>query len=137
MTTKVDRDNRQWRMGNNRYRRVTIKGADPTTFQPGQLMQYDPADDTWIVYTGALAADRARAVLNLDEAYTMAGATSIPASICISGDVFADKLDLPAAAAGNIDSRPNGAVLSIREQLRDVGILAFDSSEVTENHVTT
>jgi hypothetical protein len=97
-------------------------------------MEYDPVDDTWIVYTGAVITDRARAVLNLDESFTMAGVTEIPASICIAGDVFADKLDLPGAFA--IDDRPNAAVLSIREQLRDVGILAFDSVELTENHVT-
>ena len=134
MSTKLDRDNRQFRMGNNRYRTVTIKGADPTTFEPGQLMEYDPADDTWIIYTGGVITDRTRAVLNLDEAFTMAGVTEITASILISGDVFADKLDLPGAFV--IDDRPNAAVLSIREQLRDVGILAFDSVEVTEDHIT-
>ena len=134
MSEFTDIDNRQFRAGSNRYRRVILKGADPTTFKPGQLLEYDPVDNKWIVYTGAVITDRVRAILNLDEDFVMAGVTEIPVSILIAGDVFEDNLSYPGAFT--IDDRPNAAVLSIREQLRDVGILAIDSSELTENHIT-
>lgn len=134
MSDKTDLDNRQWRKGNNRYRRVTVKGADPETYKAASLLEYDPSDDTYIAYTGGVITDLVAGVINLDADHVQAGSTTFTASMLIAGDVFADKLNLPGAFA--IDDRPNASPLSIREQLRDVGILAFDSESLTEDHIT-
>ncbi len=129
----TDLENRQWRIGGNDYRHVTVKGAGPETFETASLLQYDPTDDTFVAYTGALAADRVAGIINLDEDFILTPASG-PFSMCNKGDVWADKLTLPGAFG--IDDRPNGAALSIREQLRDVGIYAKDrDAALNENNV--
>lgn len=133
MSTKEDLDNGQYRKGNNRYRLVTLKGIDTQVFEAASLLEYDPTDDTYIAYTGGVITDTVRAILNLDEQFTLSG-TSTTVSACIGGDVFEDKLSYPGAFG--IDSRPNGSPLSIREQFREVGILAFNSASLTEDHIT-
>jgi len=135
MSEVTNRDNRQGRAGDNIYNLVTVKGADPETYNSLQMMQYDPADDKYFAYAGALAADRVRGLLNIDADVTIAGATEDTFSLLIQGEVYTDKIPLPAGVA-SIDDRPNGALLSIREQLRDVGIIAVDSAEVSENHIS-
>lgn len=134
MSEKTDLDNGQFRKGNNRYRLVTVKGADPETYESASLLQYDPTDDTYIAYDGGVITDLVAGIINLDAQHVQAGSTTFTASMMLAGDVFADKLSLPGAFA--IDDRPNGAPLSIREQLRDVGILAFDSASLTEDHIS-
>jgi len=126
----TERDTRQFRAGKNTYRRVIVKSAGAETLKPGAVMKYDPADDKWLLYTGAAAED-ARAVLAINEDIVVAGAGERTLPICIGGKVFTDKLDIFSGAFA-IDDRPNGAVLSIREQLRDVTIYAIDSAELTD-----
>lgn len=133
MSDKTDLDNGQWRKGNNRYQLVVVKGAAPETFKAASLLEFDPADGKYIAYTGALAGDTVRGIINLDEDFILTGAEGT-FSMLIAGDVFEDKLNYPGAFG--IDSRPNASPLSIREQLREVGILAFDSESLTENHIT-
>lgn len=135
MTEVTNRDSRQWRAGENEFDLVTVKGADPETYEPAQMLQYDPVDDKYFAYAGAIAADRVRALANLDEDFIIAGATEDTFSVLIQGKVFTDKIPLPAGVT-SIDDRPNGALLSIREQLRDVGIIAVDSTELSENNIT-
>ena len=134
MSVKTDVDNRQWRMGNNRYRRVIVKGADPETFKAASLLEYDPADDKYKAYTGGVITDIPSAIINLDADFELDGDTEFTASILIAGDVFSDKLNLPGAFA--IDDRPNGASFSIREYLRQWGIFAYDSTGLTENNIS-
>ena len=133
MSTKTDLDNRQWRKGNNRYDLVVVKGAAPETSKAASLLEFDPADGKYIAYTGGVITDTVRGIINLDEDFILTAAEGT-FSMLLAGEVFQDKLNYPGAF--DIDSRPNGSPLSIREQLREVGILAFDSESLTEDHIT-
>ena len=129
------RDNRQFRAGDNIYQLVTVKGADPTTFEPAQSLQYDPADEKYFVFVGGAATDSARALLNIDEDFVMAGVTEKTFSVMIGGKFFVDKITLPVGLA-TIDDIPTLGVLSLREQFREVGLIAVDSEEALEDHIT-
>lgn len=136
-TEFVNQENQQWRSHDTKFRLARIKGADTDVFKDGQLLNYDPADDTFIAYTG-LAGETARAILNLGvgEEITLDVADTLTpdASICISGEVIDDGLVMPAGVA--LDDRPNGAVLSVREQLREAGIIVRDTTNTFESNLS-
>lgn len=137
-TQTTDRQNQGWRSNDNRFRIIKLKGIDTQVFKDGELLQYDPADDTFVQYTGALAADLVRGILSLGvgEEITLDVADTLEpaASMCIEGEVISDFLVFPGAVT--IDARPNGAILSVREQLREVGIIARDADLINENHIS-
>ena len=132
MSDVTDVDNRQWRIGANDYRYVTVKGANPETFEAASLLQFDVADGKYKAYTGGVG-EIVVGIINLDEAFILNAAEGV-FSMCIQGDVWADKLDLPGAFV--IDDNPNASVLSIRDQLRDVGIIAQTrNTDLTEDNI--
>ena len=45
----TERDNRQFRAGDNIYELAIVKGADPTTFKSAQLLEFDAADGKYKV----------------------------------------------------------------------------------------
>lgn len=133
----VDRDNQQWRSNNDLFQPITIKGAEDDVFEDGEILQYDPADGTYIKYAALLLTDVARIILSLGvgETHTiLAGALTPAATGCAQGEVIADHLVYPGAVT--IDDIPPNAILSVREQLREVGIIARDADEIDENHIT-
>lgn len=135
-TETTDRDNQQWRSRDNRFGQITLKGAEDDVFEDGEILQFDPADGTYVKYAALLLTDLARAILSLGvgESYTIvAGNLTPPATACIHGEVIEKKLVYPGAVT--IDDVPPNAVLSVREQLREVGIIARDTDGFDENHI--
>lgn len=136
-TETTDRDNQQWRSRDNRFEVITLKGAEDDVFEDGEILQFDPADGTYVKFAAALVTDLARAILSLGvgESYTiLAGNLTPAATACIHGEVIEKKLVYPVGIT--IDTVPPNAVLSVREQLREVGILARDADGFDENHIT-
>ena len=132
----TDLDNQQWKEGDNIYRRVTLKGIDQDLVKDGALLAYDPVDDKWFVYLGT-AATTTTAIFSYipGEEFLFDGFTDATVTICIGGRVLQDYLAFPGAVA--IDDRPNGALLSVREQLRQFGIIAVDvDQDFNENNIT-
>ena len=139
MSTQFEnRQNQQFRSINNIFQLITLKGIDEQVFEDGELLELDPADNTYIKYTGAVDVDRVRAILSLGVGESIeldvADTLEPAATICIGGEVISDFLVFPGAFT--IDDYPNGAILSIREQLREVGIIARDADLINENHLS-
>jgi hypothetical protein len=136
-TEFANQNNQQWRSKDVIFRAIKLKGIDTQVFEDGELLAYDPADDTFIQYTGA-AAQLVAAILSLGvgESITIAVADTLTpdATACIGGEVITDYLKFPAGVA--IDDRPNAAVQSVRLQLREVGIIARDTDEINESNLT-
>jgi len=138
-TELVNQENQQFRSKDAKFETpVTLKGIDTQVFVDGEILQFDPADGTWIAFTGAVLTDLARAILSLGvgESITLDVADTLePAvTICIGGEVIADFLKYPAGIA--IDDVPPNAVLSVREQLREVGIIARSADTINESNLT-
>jgi len=136
-TEYVNQENQQWRSKDVKFRLATLKGIDAQEFKDGEILQFDPADGTFVTYAGAAAADFARAILNLGVGESIvldvADTLTPKVSICIDGEVISDYLIFPAGVA--IDDIPGGAALSVREQLRSVGIIARDAETTDESNL--
>ena len=137
-TEVVNQENQQWRSKDVKFRTpITLKGIDAQVFVDGELLQYDVADDTWIKYAGAAAADFARAILSLGvgESITLDVADTLTpaATICVEGEVIESALTFPVGVT--IDDAPAGAALSVREQLREVGIIARSADKINESNL--
>ena len=137
-TEVVNQENQQFRSKNVKFETpIKLKGIDEQVFVDGEILQFDPADGTYIAFAGAVLADLARAILSLGvgESIVLDVADTLEpaATICIGGEVIEDALTYPAGIT--IDTVPPNAVLSVREQLREVGIIARSADTINESNL--
>lgn len=120
------RDNAVIFTKDNKFRDITLKGIDTQEIVKGEVLMYDNSDDTFITYDGDTGSIPSAIWAGPNHTFAT-GALTTTGPICTAGEVDEDEITISSSDA--IDDAPNSAAFSIREYLRQWGILVLDYFE--------